>query len=438
MHGFWAELAIIALMLVFNAAFAAYEMALAAVPKSHLRHLKEKNVPGAAAAWFMKEKLESSFSLIQLGITLAGAGAAATGGAGINEYLVPVLSARYGLTPWAAEAAGIVLFVLPLSGVSIVFGELVPKVFAIENREFILLSASPFFRALHTLFYPLLFVFERAVKAAMGAINLLLPSGRSRGEKAALAELRLAAAQARDESLIGGMQERIVNAAAELGLRKVEELLIPLSAVSFIPSDMSLTQALIRAHMDLHTRFPVTRTGWASSEIIGYVNFKDIVNALKMKARSPDVAGITRPIEKVRAGTPAPKALEEMISRGVHMALVTEGDGAALGLLTLEDIIGRLVGGPIKDEYDRLPPHLYAAGGGLIAGGGADMAEVMRKLGLKPDAGNVTLAAWLEKSLGRQPKGSESLKIGQLEILVRKTRRHKISEAFISKSRQAI
>ncbi len=274
MHDFWAELAVIALMLVFNAAFAAYEMALAAVPKAHIRHLKEKNVPGAA-----------------------------TGGAGINEYLVPVLSARYGLTAWAAEAAGIVLFVLPLTTVTIVFGELVPKVFAMENRELILLNASPFFTALHTLFYPLLFVFERTVKSVMGAINLLLPSGRRRGEKAALAELRNAAAQARDESLIGGMQERIVNAAAELGLRKVEELLIPLSAVSSIPSDMSLTQALIRAHMDLHTRFPVTRTDWNASEIIGYLNFKDIVNALKMKARSPDAAGITRPIEKVRAGT---------------------------------------------------------------------------------------------------------------------------------------
>ena len=438
MEGFTTELAVIALMLVFNAGFAAYEMALASVPKARMRHLVEKNVPGSASAQFMKERLEASLSLIQLGITVAAAAAAATGGAGITENLSPMLQARYAITPGAAEALGIVLFVIPLSFVTILFGELVPKIFAIENKEFILLKFSPFFRGLYILLSPLLAIFEAIIKAMMHATRGLFPARRQYTEKATLSELRHAAAQARDEALIGRMEEKIVNAAAALAARKVEELMIPVSAISYIPSDMTLQEALIRAHMDLHTRFPVTQTDWAAGSVIGYVNFKDIVNALKMRARSPDIAGITRPIEKIRSGTSAPKALEEMITRNMHMALIIDGDGKTLGLLTLEDIIGQLVGGPIKDEYDRLPTHLYAAGGGFIAGGGADMAEILRKLGLKPETGNITLAAWLEKQLGRPPRGSETYNGSGIDLIVRKTRRHKVSEAFIRKAHRSI
>jgi len=436
--GFSTELLVIALMLVFNAGFAAYEMALASVAKPRIRHLAEKNAPGSASAVFMKDRVEASLSLIQLGITLAGAIAAATGGAGINEYITPVLQARFAFTEGGAQALGIVMFVLPLSFVTIVFGELVPKVFAIENKEFILLAFSPFFRGLYLVCYPLLFVFELVIKAALGVVNSLLPAKKRFHEKAPLAELRLAAAQARDESAIGHLEERIVNAAAELAHRRVEEMLIPLSAVSYIPATATLPEALVRAHMDLHTRFPVTKLDGMPEDIIGYINFKDIVNALKMQAKTPDVAGITRPIEKVRAGALVPRALEDMMSKNVHMALVTDDLGSAVGLLTLEDIISQLVGQKIKDEYDRLPSYLYAAGGGLIAGGGADMAQILRKLGLPPEAGNVTLAAWLEKLLGRAPKGSELVKAPPLEVLVRKTRRHRVSEAFIRRTPAAI
>src|SRR3989338_7234874 len=121
MQDFSTELTVIAVMLVLNAGFAAYEMALASVSKARIRHLAEKNVPGSSSARFMKDRVAASLSLIQLGITLAGAVAAATGGAGINEYIAPLLSAHFTITEGTAEALGIALFVLPLSFLTIVF-----------------------------------------------------------------------------------------------------------------------------------------------------------------------------------------------------------------------------------------------------------------------------------------------------------------------------
>lgn len=65
-----------------------------------------------------------------------------------------------------------------------------------------------------------------------------------------------------------------------------------------IPVDMPLSDALIRAHLDLHTRFPVCSTESDPQTIQGYITFKDLVVALKMEAASPSVRGIVSSINR--------------------------------------------------------------------------------------------------------------------------------------------
>lgn len=86
---FGLELLIITIILVFNAIFAAYEMSLASISQVRLALLVDKKKLGAQAAAFMKGKMEASLAVIQLGITLFGTIAAATGGAGIEKSLSP-------------------------------------------------------------------------------------------------------------------------------------------------------------------------------------------------------------------------------------------------------------------------------------------------------------------------------------------------------------
>jgi putative hemolysin len=432
MADFLPELLIIAAMLGFNAVFAAYEMALASISKARLAELSDKKSPGAASALFMKNKIEGALSVIQLGITLFAAIAAAVGGAGINETFAPRIAETLGIGPRAADAVALTLFVLPLSGITIMFGELVPKVFAIENKELVLLRVSPVMRVLYGIAYPVVRGMEKLTKAAVRMASALLPSSGHREERASVQEMRMAAAQALEQKLIGPVEERIVSSAAGLSLKKVGDLLIPPPAISYIPITFTLTEALLRAHMDLHTRFPVTAAEGEPENIKGYVNFKDIVTALKMGAQSGTVASITRPIEKIPCGMTASKALEKMTDGNIHMAVITEEGGKVLGLLTLEDIIRQLTGA-IDDEYDRLPAHLYPSGEGLIAGGASRIKDIFRRLRLTTPPENDILAFWVEKRIGRPPKGSELLRIEGLTILVRKTRRHKLLEAYISK-----
>ena len=131
MWGF--EWIVIAVMVALNSVFAAYEIALASVSLARLQLLVRENRTGARAALWMKENMEASLAAVQLGITLVGATAAATGGAGAAEMIAPYFE-RMGLSSGWAEFLAIATVVVPLSAVTILLGELFPKVFALRNK----------------------------------------------------------------------------------------------------------------------------------------------------------------------------------------------------------------------------------------------------------------------------------------------------------------
>ena len=142
MH-FGFELIIIALMLIFTAVLVAYEMALVSLPKARLAALVELKRKGAVEAVYMKDRIEASLAVVQLGVTLVGAIAAATGGAGIAEFVSPYLKETYGVSNQTAYLLSLVFLIIPLSCFTVVFSELLPKTFAINNKVRVCLALSP-------------------------------------------------------------------------------------------------------------------------------------------------------------------------------------------------------------------------------------------------------------------------------------------------------
>src|SRR5262245_23072068 len=101
-------------MLVLNGLFAAYELVLASVRTERLKVLAERKRRGAATALRMKQRMEGSLAVVQLGITLVGVIAAAIGGASMDEGLFPRLIQNWlGVNDRVAEALAVACFVLP-------------------------------------------------------------------------------------------------------------------------------------------------------------------------------------------------------------------------------------------------------------------------------------------------------------------------------------
>lgn len=434
------ELAVMAGMVAFNSVFAAYEIALASVSAARLKVLADQNRRGAAAAAYMKENVEASLSAIQLGITLFGAIAAATGGASAEEALAPWFQSEFGLSKGAAEFLAVTAVVLPLTAVTITFGELVPKVFALRNKEWVCLLLSPLMKWFTFSVWPAVWAFETLVSAITdwGERRFRKATGEAKPEALELQELRAVASLARTSRLIGQREEGIIIGAAGLSVRPVREIMLPAAAVSMLDANAPLAEALVAAHLEMHTRFPVTERAGDPQGIVGYANFKDIVAVLRMSPADPSLRGITRPILSFRDADTIAHCLERLLRGNAHIALVRDDAGAVVGLVTLEDVVEELLG-DIGDEYDRPPDHLVPSGPSWVAGGGVPLSRLKDATGIDlaadpPPGPADTLADWVAGHLGRPPRGGDVLTRGGVRVAVRKVRRNRLLEAQVARA----
>jgi putative hemolysin len=424
----------IAVMLLLNGVFAAYELALASVRIDRLRALADQKRRGAATALRMKNRMEGSLAVVQLGITLVGAIAAAAGGASIDDTLAPQLDHLPGVSRHLSEVLALILFVIPLSAFTIVIGELIPKVFALKNPERVCTALSPFIWALALVFYPAVLLFEWLTKTFMRAIESLLPKRPTDDRQAHLYELRAQVNMLRASQVIGMQEERIILQASRLSAMKVRDIMMPEEDIVMVVADASLSENLIIAHMDLHTRFPVTVKKGDPQSIIGYVTFKDMVLLAKTHPGNPVIREIVRHIISLPQDMTLSEALRRMTLEHHHLALVRGGSGEIVGMITQEDIFEELVG-DIQDEFDRLPRHISPAGHQLVVGGGVPIGQ-LREVLKRPDIGgdlspNTSLNDWLNHDREEPLRGGDMVVVDRIWSQVRKVRRRRITEALL-------
>jgi putative hemolysin len=429
---------VIGVMLLLNGMFAAYELALASVRTDRLRILTEQKRRGAAVSLRMKGRMEASLAAVQLGITLVGAIAAALGGASAEESLAPYferLLVPLGIHKDFADFVAIACVVLPISAFTIVVGELIPKVFALKNAELVCLLLSPTMWLFSVVFYPAVWFFE-AITTQFVALVERLPFMKQKEDHRAMGlhELRAQVNLLRASQAIGIQEERIILQASRMSTMKVADIMLPEEDIVMVVADATLSENLIIAHMDLHTRFPVTVQRGDPQKIIGYVTFKDMVLLAKTHPGNPVIREIVRQISSLSENMTLSEALRRMTTEHQHLALVRGEGGRIVGMITQEDIFEELVG-DIQDEFDRLPRHISPAGQQLVVGGGVTLGQLRTQLnrvelgGDNPDT--MTLNDWLNAGREDNLKGGDMVELDGIWAQVRKVRRRRITEALL-------
>jgi putative hemolysin len=430
------ELIVIVVMIAFNSVFAGYEIALASIGLGRLQMMARENRRGAKTALRMKQRMEASLAVVQLGITLVGATAAATGGAGAEESIEPVLR-EAGLSSGAAQFLAIALVVAPLTVVTIIAGELVPKVFALRNKEWVCLTLSPPMFWFSKSVWPAVWFLESTVSWIMRwSVRGERRGGDATAPESVVQEIHEAATMARMSRLIGHREEGIIVSASRLAATPLRHVMLPAEYIGMLLTTQSLSEALITAHQEMHTRFPVTEEAGNPDQIVGYVNFKDIVAALRISPNEPTLLDLVRRLPSYDAEMSVADCLEDLIREHNHIALVRDAKGRNVGMITLEDIVEELVG-EIYDEFDRLPTFLTPVGRGWIAGGFVSLNHLrevtgidLRALSEKPV---YTLNDWVVERLERPPRGGDEIIEPSFRILVRKTRQILVQEAYLER-----
>jgi putative hemolysin len=231
-------------------------------------------------------------------------------------------------------------------------------------------------------------------------------------------------------------QERIILGAARLSEIRANQVMIPITDAAVLSSTQSLAEALVAAHSEAHTRYPVCEADRA--KIIGYINFKELVFFMRANPNEPSLRGVIRPVYFVEPSTSAADLLAAFIDRHEHIAVVREADGRCTGMITMEDIIEELVG-ELQDEFDRLPHHVHALSGGMwMFGGGVLMRHVASTIGLPLNADGGTLAAWLAQGADRPLMPGQVLRRDGVEFIIRRMRRGRVFEASATIRRDSV
>ena len=316
----------------------------------------------------------------------------------------------------------LLVFSLGFTYLVLQFAEILPKTLGVRyNRALSLLIAQPL-RLLVKVFHP--------ISRFVNLINRPFEGRRRAWQRVSLDEISALAGLARLSNLIGSHQEKIISNASRLSQRPVTEVMIPTDQVTFLSTSQTLPDAIVTAHLDPHTRFPICE-GDNCDHVAGYINFKEMIYFARMNPNDHRITGIIRPVTFVLPDRPITDLLRIFVEEHVHMAIVRSAEGKTLGLVTLEDIVEELVG-ELEDEFDRMPRMFHALSGGTwMVGGGTTVEELAMKLGVALPPFRGTVSAWILQSMGRVPKPGEVYRWGPIEVTIRRTRRRKIFEIAV-------
>lgn len=341
-YDYMEEIVVIGVCLVLNAMFAAYEMAFVSVSRPELRRLAKNGNQAALKILGLRESPERTLSIIQIGITLVGAISAAVGGAGAAESIVPYLQSTYGLSENVAESIAILLVVLPLSYLSVVVGELVPKSIALRNPVKITLSGAR-----------VLFMADRALSPAVTALewstkhllHIFFPKSRV---PAPPIETSIEI-----DSLPHHHQQAVLN-LAHIERRKLNDILVPWKDVVCARLSEPMEEVVPTVFASGHTRLPIIE----NDKVVGVLHTKEFL-ALR-ESGIKEWSAILRPILRVRVSDSLLGTLRLMQSKRSHMAVVSSSSGASLGIVTFEDISEEIWGELFDEDEDSRIRRIFA------------------------------------------------------------------------------
>jgi len=240
-----------------------------------------------------------------------------------------------------------IVFTILLVFITVLFGSVLPKKFAIKYAGVIAYQSVGFVRLLGFLFFPLAWVLEKVMNMILFIFGIK-PSELT--DNVTDEEIISMMNEGHEQGVFDAGEVEMISNIIELGDKEAQDIMTHKKKIVAVNAEMAIEEALRFMLSENYSRYPLYEEN--RDDIIGILHMKDVIRAyisedLKYKslseiAREPYFVPDTQNINIL---------FHEMQLKNIHMAIVIDEYGQTAGLVAMEDFLEEIVGN-IQDEYD--------------------------------------------------------------------------------------
>lgn len=433
---------LILLLVAANAFFAAAEFALVSIRETRIQQLIEAGRIGARIVQRLHRNLDEVVNGVQLGVTIVSLTLGWVGEPILARIMLSPIEDLPHASFYAHGIAIIFAFVL-ITCLHVILGELVPKSLALQRAEQVALAVAAPMDVFLTITRPLIYLMSRSA----GWVLRVFGSRKLRqGPVHSPDELKLIVTASRQLGQIPPFQENLIHSALEIENIMAREVMVPRPDIFSLPGDLTLDEGLARVVEEQHSRIPIYDPQSGPEHIIGVLYAKDLMRWTKLRLASEPGRAVSARIANMKVNqimrdvlvVPETKILSELLeefkARKRHIAIVVDEFGSTAGLITVEDVLERLVG-DMEDEFDVAPPeHPAPEGeGGIVLDGSTGILdmETQYDIELPRDQGFETLAGFILSRMQKIPKTGDNLQFEKWHFTVAEMEGHRIARVKI-------
>lgn len=323
-------------LLVLNGAFVMSEIAIVSSRRVRLEQLAERGKPGAKLALKLADNPTRSLATIQIAITLIGIVSGALGESSIAHDLraffarVPALEAYAGILATLAMA-------LSIGFVSTLLGELIPKRLGLMNPERVAGVVAGPMSFVARLATPVVWILSTTCDAILSALRINAPK-----ESVSEEEIKGMIARGTLEGVFHAQEQEIVERVFRFADVRVRGLMVPRTEIDWIDAKSTISMVRTVVAASPHSHFLVCDGDLDT--LVGVVHVKDLIKVGFFAGEDVTLAEVAVKPLFVPDASKALKVLDVFRETGSHVAVVVDEFGGTEGLITLNDLVGSIVG----------------------------------------------------------------------------------------------
>ncbi|CAB4242652.1 Hemolysin activation protein [Methylacidimicrobium sp. AP8] len=411
----WRAL-LLPLLVAANAFFVAIEFAIVKVRVTQLKPLLKGSDWRLPLALQMVREPDRFLPAIQIGVSLASIGLGWAGQPIMTDWLNPLLlSVGLPKGPVLHSVSSLLGFIL-ITFVCIALGELTPKFLALQHSQKIVLLLSPPLLVFYYLFYPFVWILHETADLLLRLLGFALPPPESGSPSLSREELQQILIHSPHAHPFDELINKIMVKALRLRQTRAEHVMVPRERAVVLWRDAPIEETIRIAQSSGYSRFPVC--AGSKDQVVGIILLQELLWQYIALGKQTTISAILRPALFFPPNILLPAMLEEFRKARTHMAIVNDGEGRMLGLVTFEDVLEELVG-DIRDEFDieKNPIYELTPDSATVDG---DLP--LRDLAIEtnwplPTETTQTVSQWCLAQWGRQPRRFETIQVDGFRLV---------------------